>query len=318
MHYKFEGGKPMSQMTTLSKVMERVETMSRNHVDQFIGVKDISFQDLKTIRIGEDAYILRPIAQQSIANRLGIPIQYLRKCPEDIQALNMNHWIKYEKNEELFFRFDGNDVRAVFTPRYIPTDNLEVLQKFDALNYDPETRVQCSLDDEFMSLSIPDGNQTFQVNGEKMIPGISVSNSEVGLASLSIAAFMLRLVCTNGMISKTEVSASYRHVSAKILSELPGVFSNVSQELGRQKEQVRLSLESKVENPETTISSFNHQFQLNKEEKEAVEWALPIEYGQTMFHVVNVYTKAAQYRDLPADSSYRLQRVGGMILGLVK
>jgi len=308
----------MSQMTTLSKVMERVETMSRNHVDQFIGVKDISFQDLKTIRIGEDAYILRPIAQQSIANRLGIPIQYLRKCPEDIQALNMNHWIKYEKNEELFFRFDGNDVRAVFTPRYIPTDNLEVLQKFDALNYDPETRVQCSLDDEFMSLSIPDGNQTFQVNGEKMIPGISVSNSEVGLASLSIAAFMLRLVCTNGMISKTEVSASYRHVSAKILSELPGVFSNVSQELGRQKEQVRLSLESKVENPETTISSFNHQFQLNKEEKEAVEWALPIEYGQTMFHVVNVYTKAAQYRDLPADSSYRLQRVGGMILGLVK
>jgi hypothetical protein len=30
----------------------------------------------------------------------------------------------------------------------------------------------------------------------------------VGLASLSIAAFFLWLVCTNGMISKTEVSAS--------------------------------------------------------------------------------------------------------------
>ena len=308
----------MSKMTTLAKVHERVERMSQNHDDQFIKVKDISFEDLKTIRIGDDAHIIRPIAQQSIANRLGIPIQYLRKCPEDIQALNMNHWIRHEKNEELFFRFDGNDIRAVFTPRYIPTDNLEVLQKLDALDHDPDTKVQCHLDDEFMSLSIPDGNQTFQVNGEKMTPGISVSNSEVGLASLSIAAFMLRLVCTNGMISKTEVSASYRHVSTKILSELPGVFSNVSQELGRQKEQVRLSLESKVDNPESTITSFNHQFQLNKEEKEAVEWALPMEYGQTMFHVVNVYTKAAQFKELPAESSFRLQKVGGMILGMVK
>ena len=91
MHYKFEeGGKPMSNMTTLSKVMERVDNMSRNHDDQFIGVKDISFEDLKTIRIGDESHRLRPVAQQSIANRLGIPIQYLRKCPEDIQALNMN------------------------------------------------------------------------------------------------------------------------------------------------------------------------------------------------------------------------------------
>jgi len=308
----------MSQMTTLAKVHERVETMSKNHDDQFIKVKDISFEDLATINIGDDAHILRPIAQQSIANRLGIPIQYLRRCPEDIQALNMNHWIRKETHEELFFRFDGNDVRAVFTPRYIPTDNLEVLQKLDALDYDPDTKVQCSLDDEFMSLSIPDGNQTFQVNGERMTPGISVSNSEVGLASLSIAAFMLRLICTNGMISKTEVSASYRHVSAKILSELPGVFGNISQELGRQKEQISLSLKSKVKNPESTISSFNHQFQLNKEEKEAVGWALPIEYGYTMFHVVNVYTKAAQFKELPAVSSFQLQKVGGMILGMVK
>jgi hypothetical protein len=305
-------------MTALSMVMQRVESMSKNHVDQNIKTKEISFANLNTIRIGSDAHELRPVAQQSISNRLGIPIQYLRKCPEDIQALNLSHWIKYEKNEELFFRFAGNDVRAIFTPRYIPTDNLEVLQKIDRLGYFPDTRVQCSLDDEFMSLSIPDGKQTFQVNGEKMIPGISVSNSEVGLASLSIAAFMLRLVCTNGMISKTEVSASYRHVSAKILSGLPGVLNNISQELGRQKEQVRLSLESKVDNPESTISRFNSQFLLNKTEKEAVDWALPLEYGYTMFHVVNVYTKAAQYKELPAENSFRLEKVGGMILGLVK
>ena len=261
---------------------------------------------------------MKPIAQQSIANRLGIPIQYLRRCPEDIQAINLNHWIKYEKNEELFFRFDGGKVRAIFTPRYIPTDNMEVLKKLESLDYPLDTRVHCNLDNEFMSLSIPDGRQTFNVYGEKMTPGISVSNSEVGLASLSIAAFMLRLVCTNGMISKTEVSASYRHVSAKILSGLPGVLNNVSEELGRQKEQIKLSLESKVTNPESTINNFNSQFLLNKTEKEAVTWAIPLEYGFTMFSIVNVYTKAAQYKGLPAESSFRLEKVGGTILGMVK
>jgi hypothetical protein len=305
-------------MTTLSQVMERVENMSRNHTDMNIKTKEISFDNLDTVKIGSESHSLKPIAQQSIANRLSIPIQYLRRCPEDIQAINLNHWIKYEKNEELFFRFDGGKVRAIFTPRYIPTDNMEVLKKLESLNYPLNTRVQCNLDNEFMSLSIPDGRQTFNIYNEKMTPGISVSNSEVGLASLSIAAFMLRLVCTNGMISKTEVSASYRHVSAKILSTLPGVLNNISQELTQQKEQIKLSLESKVTNPESTINNFNSQFLLNKAEKEAVTWAIPLEYGFTMFSIVNVYTKAAQYKGLSAESSFRLEKVGGTILGMVK
>lgn len=308
----------MSQAMTLSQVMERVENMSRNHKDMNIKTRDISFDNLDTIKIGSESHPLKPIAQQAIASRLGIPIQYLRKCPEDIQAVNLNHWIKYEKNEELFFRFDGSKVRAIFTPRYIPTDNMEVLRKLEALNYPLDTKVQCNLDNEFMSLSIPDGRQTFNIYKERITPGISVSNSEVGLASLVFSFYLLRLVCTNGMISKTEVSASYRHISAKILSSLPGVLSNISGELSNQKEQIKLSLESRVDNPESTINNFNNQFLLNKAEKEAVEWALPMEYGFTMFNIVNVYTKAAQYKALPAESSFRLEKVGGTILGMVK
>lgn len=43
--------------------------------------------------------------------------------------MNMNHWIRQEKNDELLFRFAGDDVRAVFIKRYVPTDNIEVLEK---------------------------------------------------------------------------------------------------------------------------------------------------------------------------------------------
>jgi len=308
----------MSSMTTLENVFARVQAMSENHHDKFVAVKEISFESLETISISDEPHSLKPIAQMSISNRLGIPFNYLRKCPPDIQRLNLNHWLEHERNEELFFRFNGDDVRAIFTPRYIPTDNIEVLDKLKSLDYPLDTRVQSSINDEFMMVNIPDGKQNFIINGDRMTPGISVSNSEVGLASLSIAAFILRLVCTNGMISKTQVSASYRHVSTKILSELPKVFENVAGELGKKKDQFRLSIESRVEHPEMTITSFNSQFQLNKAEKEAVEWAMPLEFGQTMFHVINVYTKAAQYKELSADSGYKLQKVGGTILEMVK
>ena len=307
----------MSNMTTLENVYDRVANMARTHEDRLIPVDDVSFTDLESVCISGATYNLRPIAQQSICYRLGIPIHYLRKCPVDIQQNNLNYWIKHEKNEKLLFRFDSNEVRAIFTPRYIPTDNKEVLDRLLEHGYKPNTRVQCSLDDEFMLVSVPDDRETFRINGDKLTPGISVSNSEVGLASLSISTFTLRLICTNGMISKTEVSASYRHVSDKLLSNFPRVLNELKSGFGQQKDQFHISLESKVENPEATIENFNRQFELRKEEKEAVEWALAQEYGFTMFSVVNTYTKAAQYELLSAESRFRLQKMGGMVLGMV-
>jgi hypothetical protein len=100
----------------------------------------------------------------------------------------------------------------------------------------------------------------------------SIPDLKARFASLSIAAFVLRLIRTNGMISKMEVSASYRHVSMKIFNEFPKVLDQVSSELGKQKEQYKISIESKVDNPLATIESFNKQFQLGEKEREAVEW----------------------------------------------
>ena len=308
----------MDNITTLEKVSDRVNEMSKNCFDKNVTVADVSFDDLETVRIGNtQTHQLREIAQRSISYRLGIPYQYLSKCPPDIQAMNMNYWIEHEKNSQLFFRYDGNDVRAIFTPKYKPVDNFEVMERLDSLGYGPDTRVQCKLDHEFMLLSIMDGNKAFDINGDKFKPGVSISNSEVGFASLGIAAFVLRLVCSNGLIRKTEIGASYRHVSYKILDEFPKVLENVSYELGKQRDQFLLSMESPVDDPLKTIESFNRQFQLKEPERGAVTWAWPQEMGNTMFNIVNTYTRASQFPALTAESSYQLQRVGGNILGML-
>jgi hypothetical protein len=51
--------------------------------------------------------------------------------------------------------------------------------------------------------------------------------------------------------------------------------------------------------------------------REAVEWGWNQEAGDTMFHLVNAYTRAAQFEGLSAKASYRRQKVGGMILGML-
>ena len=96
------------------------------------------------------------------------------------------------------------------------------------------------------------------------------------------------------------------------------MLEKVSLELAKKREQLRISTESMLDNPAATMENFNRQFQLNNAEKDAVEWGWSRESGYTMFHLVNAYTRAAQFEGLSAESSYRLQRVGGMILEMVK
>ncbi len=308
----------MQQMTTLAKAADRIDDLSATCYDRTVPVKEISFESLETIRIADESFKMRHMAQLGFSFRLGIPLFYLKKCPHEVQAYNMNHWIAKEKNEQLFVRFDGEEVRAVFTQRYIPVDNFEVIEKLDSLGYGPDTEVQCSVDPDFMMLSIPDGKKSFTVNGDKMTPGLTISNSEVGIASLSLSAFILRLICTNGLISTEEEMQKYKHTSRRILDEFPEILGKVSYHLTEHKDKFKLSLKSPVTDPLSTIENFNRQFQLGKVEQDAVTWAWPQEAGDTMFHVVNTYTRASQHKELPAESSYKLQKTGGTILAMLK
>ena len=40
--------------------------------------------------------------------------------------------------------------------------------------------------------------------------------------------------------------------------------------------------------------------------------------GNTMFHLANAYTRAAQFEGLSAEASDRLQKGRGLVLGMVK
>ena len=71
----------MKSLVTIGEVSNRVDAMNQGCFDRLTDVSDISFISLERMRVGDDEHTLRTVAQRSIAWRLGIPFNYLQKCP---------------------------------------------------------------------------------------------------------------------------------------------------------------------------------------------------------------------------------------------
>ncbi len=195
-------------------------------------------------------------------------MSYLERCSIGLQAHNLNYWLEQEKNQRdtLFCRFDDHKLRAVFTDRYKALDNKEIIERMDRYGFSPDTEVHLTLDSSLMVVKVPDYNRAFDLNSDKMVPGIAVSNSEVGLLAFSIEAYFYRLVCTNGLISKTQVASRFRHISRKAFEEFDHILEQVVLESRHNQNHLAISTERTVDDPQATINSFNRQLQLTKKE----------------------------------------------------
>ena len=311
----------MRTINTFESVINKVNEISANYFDETIPVTDMMFHSIDRMSISGKEVEVLPSAQRLFANRLRVPHSYLVRCPSELQAENLNHWIREEreKRETLFCRFDGDKLRAVFTDRYTAIDHMEILSRMVEYGFSSETEVHYSLDQDLLVLKVPDFTRTFGFGEkDKIVPGISIGNSEVGCLSFVIEAYFYRLVCSNGLIAKTAVASRFRHVSRKALEEFPDLLRQVIYESEHSQRRLEISTQTRLDNPLVTIGSFNRQFQLTKKEAEAINHAWEIEQGMTMFAVINAYTRAAHDADLTAEESYRLERIGGIILSMVK
>jgi hypothetical protein len=313
----------MKATTTLGNLIEQVETMSRGNFDETVSLREIEFGSLNEMWIGGVGVEVLPQAQRLLANRLRVPFTYLERCPTDLQAENLNHWLKEErKQRETFFcRFNGQrQVRAVFTDRYTAIDNTEILAKMPELGFRPEQEVQYMLDDGMMVVKVPEYAKSFEVAlKDSVVPGLSISNSEIGFLSLCIECFYLRLVCTNGMVVPVSVGQSrFKHISRRAFEALPETIRQVAESSNRQQAQMVISVNTPVHNPIQTIERFNKRFGLTLGEGEMVKASFAQEPGGTMWSVIQAYTGSAKSTDLTVEAAYRLERVGGQILALVK
>jgi hypothetical protein len=76
--------------------------------------------------------------------------------------------------------------------------------------------------------------------------------------------------------------------------------------------------ETPVSNPESTIDTFARQFQITQEEAQIVKEALPGAGGHHVPRHQCLYQGCPGWPPDPHQDAYRLERVGGQILNLVK
>ena len=316
----------MIRNTTLENAINDVHQESTNHFDETIPVQEMSFDSLNQMWVSGRQVNVATSAQHLLANRLRVPHSYLMRCPEDLQARNLNYWIEQEKkNRDTFFcRFNGNSLRAVFTERYQPLDNMEILAQLIQLGFGPHLQVQYSLDHGMFLLKIPEFDKAFGINSghgplDEIVPGVAFANSEVGLIAFSIESFFYRLICTNGLISIAKARESrFKHISSRGLENFAATLAMVRDGSDRSRMKFKLSRESHVADPVRSIENFCRRFGLTQNEAEIVKAAFEQEPGNTMFHITNAFTASAKMDGLSTADVYKFEKTGGQILSLVK
>jgi hypothetical protein len=154
---------------------------------------------------GSARYGTTELARRQLADKLGIPYAYFERMREkqrDLLDRNVNTWLHSEDDRRLVRTLDGN-VRAVLSDRYRRLDNYDLAEHvLPILQRLPGGRPESvELTDTRMYLKWIASEVRHEVQpGDVVEAGVVVTNSEVGLGSLSVQPLVYRLVCRNGLI----------------------------------------------------------------------------------------------------------------------
>ena len=148
-----------------------------------------------------------------VGERVGIPKKYYDRMLAEAPGLltqNVNHWWEENPEKRLVRTMDG-DARAFLSDRFRPIDNWEVLEAVLPVIADFPVEIMGSEVTErklYLKVAFP-SVQGEIVKGDPVQAGIIVRNSEIGVGRFDISAFVLRLVCTNGMVGESIVGRSH-------------------------------------------------------------------------------------------------------------
>ena len=142
---------------------------------------------------------------RQLGDALGIPAKYYDRCRADYPELlteNVNAWLGRSGKRHMVRTLDST-ARAFLSDRYRRIDNYEIAQSVLPLvgEMDGANVESCEVTENRMYLKVVNPHLEAEVvKGDVVQAGIVISNSEVGLGSVSVMPLVYRLVCSNGMI----------------------------------------------------------------------------------------------------------------------
>jgi len=128
-------------------------------------------------------------AESQLLERIKVPASYIHRCPIDLQARNINYWLRKANNKQFLIRKKNASVRAVFSTRFKPElDDYHVLPVIlSTLNEDDNPKLQPLIQgNEITRLKIRYPSLERNHDQGELTPGVEIINSEVGYSALWI------------------------------------------------------------------------------------------------------------------------------------
>lgn len=283
-------------------------------------------------------YEMTDWAHRQLAEKCGIPIKYYFKMLEagkhDLVVENVNEWIQ-GRDRRRVRTMDGK-IRAIVSDRFLPLDNHivanEFLEGIMAHGLDPNKDVQaCSITDTHMHIRATVPHMKADIRqGDTLVQGLMVSNSEVGASSFKVEPFLLRLVCSNGLIAPQALSRIHLG-SAVDVGEFQFSAETMDKELDLIKAQVREVIQKTFDeklfyqwiddlqgaantNIPNVVEAVNHMTALYnlKSQKDSILNQLAQEGDPSQYGMVNALTRLAQ-DSKTFEQQIDLERIAGKI-----
>lgn len=315
--------------TTLDDLVERAKARAELYEDhREVVLGSTRVEDDGSWRYNGQAGRLSRRALSQLCGRLDLPdgstppAGYLGRCPNQLAADHLNHWIGSDRNRQrrVFVRTVKGEaapaVRGVLSHRYATADNLPLLEMLRTMvpGYGL-TVAGWSLDDELLTLRLVLGSDHPASLADPLRVGLHIANSEVGLSRITFAAFITRLVCANGLVVKVADLAGLhrRHIGRAGEDLYLVVFNGLTSILEEADESAWRFDQLRTKDAPRPLEDFIR--------KTAREAELPENYvpnvvalleGETYYAVVNAFTRVAQ--QLPVAERVRIETVMSQFL----
>ena len=308
-------------LIALSVLVEHLRDRARTFSDKVVYSEAISVDDRTgnlLVRNGSTTeHPFQPHALGLLASKLRIPASYLTRCPPELRAINLNHWLRKLGGRRLFLRFDGEECRAVLSDRYRPVSNVDLAQTL--LSSSRDLLVRAEVDNLRMVVQVVNGRSTEIRPGDRVHGGLHVRNSEVGYTAVELRAILYRVLCTNGLILGGGAETyRKRHVvdPDAVLSDFGRRAVYALEEGTVHANRLGDTRNVRVPDPQPVLDRIGERYHLADDEKRAMQQAFHREPGNSLFEVIQAVTGAGNDRALGIDSREKMQELGGRLLEL--
>jgi len=203
----------------------------RFNIKEIQAAPDSFFESLQISTTGSQDLSLNPTSyfHSQVAEKLGIPKNYYDKCNgqgNNILADNVNYWLQNSDKNYMVRSFkdsEGNGTaRAFLSDRFKTIDNWDVLiTALEEIKNNPnivveqadlsETKMYVSFYDPSIEANASELLKNYRnpttgtnANGDSIISGFTLSNSELGSGGYTISPRGIILACRNGMTQKKD------------------------------------------------------------------------------------------------------------------